>query len=389
MSFFVIKFSIDLKCFLRYNTLVLEECMELDIIKKNGQGTVHQLDSQAVSTPLPPRDGKITSRQVKHRILPNIWYDQLGIRYEYLENDKVLRISHNNFYPDSILSYVNSIPTNLDISIVFGFGHNKAIAELNSLLNSASRIYTNKPIIISVFAMKFGERTNLEIENLPNNVKLSNVIHNTGLETTFHGENSLDWWGLKLPENDFRLYLTKLTPKAKERAIKLREIALNTYIYLSKYNISNLSIEEKGKLVFDWCMGRIDNGKGRITYDFENILPDGRLDMGFEECRDAIETFKRKKGVCAGRARLLKVMLNNNYMRVPCYLVNGMSGHLQHEWNEIITEDGKSIMYDMSQQTNVYDVTHEDYKLSRVLTRSSQIQLPARRLPKIQDNSNK
>jgi hypothetical protein len=357
--------------------------MELDIIKQTGNGTIHQLYKQ-VRTPY--KNKQSSNMQLETRFTPNQWFDQLGIRYEYFEDSKVLEIDFNKLFTESILNYINSIPNDLGISIIFNFYNNEDIQELNSVFNSLSRIYTNKPIIIDVNYATFDEGINLEIEHLPSNVRISNLYFEKGIESVFHGENSFDWWGLKLSEDDFKLYLTKLTPKSRERACQLREIAFNTYKYLFKYNIENLSVQEKGKLVFDWCMGRIDNRKGYIAYDFEHILSDGRLDLGHEYSRDAIETFNRKKGVCAGRSRLLKVMLNNYYMRVPCFLVHGMWGELNHEWNEIITEDGESVMFDMSQLNNLSDIKHDDYELSKPKTRFPVIKkLPGKRLPKIKN----
>ena len=57
---------------------------------------------------------------------------------------------------------------------------------------------------------------------------------------------------------------------------------------------------------------------------------------------------------------MLKLLLNNYYMKVPCFLVKGMSGRLQHTWNEIILEDDSVIDLDISKQNNRIANNHNE-----------------------------
>lgn len=62
-------------------------------------------------------------------------------------------------------------------------------------------------------------------------------------------------------------------------------------------------------------------------------------------------TYMRNKGVCSGRSKLLKLITNNRFLNVPCYLVSGSLGPNGHMWNEFI--DGDHILeYDLSTGEN-------------------------------------
>ena len=340
--------------------------MELDILKNAGENTPHKFFQHLVNPELPPRRGKNASFSLQKQIIQNVWYDQCGINYSYLQENNILRICAMEFFPETIVDYINSIPSSLKTNIVLEIRcGSMETAGFNMLCDLLSRLKTSRSIIIDMSNMKFGYGTTLDIEKLPHNVKISNVINAKGKEDDFYSENSVDWWGLNLNDADFEIYMSKMTLAAAKRALELRKIAHFVYEHLKVFGIDNLSITEKTQLVYDWCQGKFDNSVGKIFYDTESTLADGSLNINCRYSQDPIETFKRKKGVCAGRARLLKVILNNYYMKVPCFLVKGMAGRLQHEWNEIIDENGHSIFFDLSEQSNLHRINHEDYNLSR------------------------
>ena len=102
------------------------------------------------------------------------------------------------------------------------------------------------------------------------------------------------------------------------------------------------SILERADFVFDWC-------SKNFPYAWNEVGIDGNLKSGCNTAvSDSIGTFKLGKGVCTGRSRLLRMLLNNKYVRVPCYCVSGMCGNLQHEWVEIFDEFNNKFYYDLS-----------------------------------------
>lgn len=62
----------------------------------------------------------------------------------------------------------------------------------------------------------------------------------------------------------------------------------------------------------------------------------------------AYAVYQRGKGICEGRSKLLKIVTNNKQIKLPCYIVEGNYGNDGHVWNEIITEDGNVLEYDLS-----------------------------------------
>lgn len=124
---------------------------------------------------------------------------------------------------------------------------------------------------------------------------------------------SFESWSLNCSDQNFGLLITKLTLKTAQRIFSLRKIALNFYMFAPN-NIKNGTNEDKIKFAYKWCC---DN----IEYDITATEPDGSLKFDRKDSQDPILTFKRRKGVCVGRTKLLKALLNNCY---KIYCIHGM-----------------------------------------------------------------
>ena len=216
------------------------------------------------------------------------------------------------------------------------------VAGFNILCNLLSTYPTNRKIIIDITDMEFCEKISLDIENLPNNVNISSLIDRNLSENFIFSNQSFESYALNCNDKNFRILLSKLTPKSCERINKMRGICANFYRYSSNI-IKNADRKQKALFAYNWCCYN-------IKYDMSAINNDGTLRYDRKDSQDPIITFDKRKGVCEGRARLLKLLLNNFYMQVPCFLVKGMSGNLQHTWNEILLEDGTIIDLDISKQ---------------------------------------
>lgn len=64
---------------------------------------------------------------------------------------------------------------------------------------------------------------------------------------------------------------------------------------------------KKIKVIYNWCCEN-------IAYYVTVIKSDSSLKRDRKDSQDPIFTFNIRKGVCEGRTRLLKVLLNNYYM---------------------------------------------------------------------------
>ena len=331
----------------------------LEILKNVGIGTPHEYShNQVYASSLPPRKSIQINIEQKSNLQynKNIWYDKIGICYKLIDNNLI--ITAKDFFPETIVDYINALPNNLNIILSIMTRPNE-MAGLNMLCSLLSRTSLNKSIILDISNLKMGIGCSLEIENLPTNVKISNCVNisNGKEDNPFFGENSFDWWALHCIENNFKILLSKLTENAKKRAEDLRKIAYNFYRFVPE-NIKSSNSKVKCDFVYKWCCAN-------IHYDFEGTMPDGSFNFNRRDTQDPIVTFNRRKGVCAGRSRLLKVLLNNYYMKTPIFLVRGLAGIQQHEWNELIADDGESIVFDISKMPNLSSVNHDDYLLSK------------------------
>lgn len=341
--------------------IINKENFMLEILKSIGKGTSHEYSHDRFCPALPPRKSLTPNVNKTPNIIhcDSIWYDKMGVCYKLINNS--LFISANDFLPETIVDYINSIPNNLNLNIIISINSRpNEVAGFNMLCNALSRIPSNKEITLNIGELRTGIGCSLEIENLPPNVKISNCIDiDKGKEERpFFGENSFDWWALHCDESNFKILLSKLTDSARVRAENLRRIAFNFYKFTPD-SIKSANDEVKCKFAYEWCCAN-------IQYDLEGTMPDGTLNYSRRDTQDPIVTFNKGKGICAGRASLLKLLLNNYYMKTPVFLVHGMAGRLQHVWNELITADGKSIFFDISKSKNLSRDIHDDYLLSKV-----------------------
>ena len=323
----------------------------LEIMKQIGKGTLYGFRNHAIFTPLPKRNGISTDTK---KVINTEWYANNGTYYKLV--DDILYIATMDFFPNegySIIDYINEIPENSNITIMLKIKSKpNETAGFNMLCNMLSTYPTKQRIIIDITEMDFCEKVSLDIDNLPNNIKISSLIDRNQNENYIFSNQSFESWAMNSNEENFRLLLSKLTPKSRERLIRMREICRNFYRFTSN-NIKIASNEEKTLFAYNWCC---DN----IGYDSHATNSDGTLKNDRKDSQDPVVTFDKRLGVCEGRARLLKLLLNNYYMRVPCFLVKGMSGRLQHTWNEVVLEDGSTIDLDISKQSNRVANNHDE-----------------------------
>lgn len=279
----------------------------------------------------------------------NICYDQFENKYRYNEPNNTLTIRINEL-SDSFIRLLEYLSYYVDKIII---KENK-LDEFNNLCKLLSTSKLKNQIIIDIADMssisssvvnikpQIRRNTWMDFEMLPNNVYISNNGMENGEEKELQGQIGLDFnaWCLWLNDNDYECVINKLTDKTREKIDGERKIAKKFYdIYVNNYMKQNTD-EEKVAFVYNWCLKN-------TRYDNSSINSDGTIKQDCHCAQDSVWTFVNGHGVCAGRARLFKTMLNNRYMRVECYLTSGMYGHLAHEWNEIYF-NGQRKYYDLS-----------------------------------------
>ena len=323
----------------------------LDTLKQIGKGTTYEFRNHAIFTSLPKRNGIST---VPKTIIDNEWYDKNGVYYKLVNN--ILYIVTTDFFPNegySIVDYINEITKNSNLTIMLKIKSKpNETAGFNSLCNLLSAFPTNQKIVIDITDMEFCEKVALDIDNLPNNVKITSLIDRDLSENYVFSNQSFESWAMNSNEENFKLLLSKLTTKTQERLKRMREICSNFYTFTPN-NIKMANNEDKTIFAYNWCCNN-------IKYDINATNSDGTLKNNRKDSQDPIITFDKRMGVCEGRARLLKLLLNNYYMKVPCFIVKGLSGRLQHTWNEIILDDDTVIDLDVSKQHNRIANNHSE-----------------------------
>lgn len=323
----------------------------LEILKQIGKGTTYEFKENAIFTPLPRRNGASTGPK---KTIDNEWYDKNGTHYKLVNN--VLYIITKDFFPNevySIIDYINEMPKNSGLTIMLKIKSKPNETEgFNMLCNLLSTYPTSQRIIIDITEMEFCEKVSLDIDNLPNNVKISSLIDSDLNENYIFSNQSFESWAMNSNEENFQLLLSKLTIESQKRLLRMREICSNFYRF-APYNIKIANNKEKTIYAFNWCLNNIE-------YDNSATNADRTLRYDRKDSQDPVVTFDKRIGVCEGRARLLKLLLNNYYMGVPCFLVKGVSGRLAHTWNEIILENGSIVDLDISQVDNRVAHNHNE-----------------------------
>ena len=304
-----------------------------------------------IQEPLNSNEHKIVSYQrplPNHPVDKNVWLDKYNILYEL--DGTILNVSRLQEIK-SLVSHLNKI----DASITIHF-HVKDVSIFNELCRELNRQGLNKNAIIYLMNDTPIKKLQwLDFELLPNNVKVSN----NEKEDMYPQDNAFDWWLLWLNSQDFNTVVSKLTPIVAKRSREMRSIV----DMLKKYpRLLRKSSLEKTNIIFDVL--------SRCTkYDYSATNNDGTLKDNAHYSQDPLYTYKNGTGVCAGRARLMRVLLNNYLMQVECFLASGMYGPLQHEWNEVYI-GGEVFYYDLSfarkncpniELTGPYhDISHSD-----------------------------
>lgn len=233
--------------------------------------------------------------------------------------------------------------SNVPVILMF----NGSTEKLNQLFRQLSYFNISNPIEIRFGnKVKVNKNDALEISSLRNNVKIAIVSE------AVYDPTELNNWCLNLSDEEFKIVYDKIA--VKRQALELleeREIARSVYLRLSKkIDFNSMTDTSKMNFMYDWVLNH-------SSYDYDLIQADGNFkdDVDRTLGSDPCKVFKRGKGVCTGRSRLLKILLNNPYMRVNCYTAHGLCGHLEHEWNEFIDENGRVFAYDIS-----YKLKHVD-----------------------------
>lgn len=232
--------------------------------------------------------------------------------------------------------------------------------QFNRLSSELSRTEFDKDLTIDVYNLDIQKKLFLDFESLPQNVKVS-AFHVENNVDSFSYNDNFATWCLWLNDLDFKTVRDKLTPRSKKEMVSREIIANGFYEELEKKhrNIDMLDSSIKMNEAYEWC-------KHNISYASETVDKNGNIFGEDNWCQNPVETFRKHRGVCVGRARLLKTMVNNKYLKVDCYTATGTKGNLPHEWNEFVNGDdiySFDLSFDVKFETDIekhgyYNIQH-------------------------------
>ena len=294
----------------------------------------------------------------------NTWYDNRNVYYKFENNTLV--INKKGYYDSEFINYLNAMPDTINIIIDM---KDNTIDECNISFDSYRNNYTNKNIIINLSDNIFSSNAQIDFSNLPNNIKISSLFN----KKTNHEDNNkkisyLEWNLLNKDDEEFRKQVNSMTYFSKKRICQIRKIAFDFYNYLPIYiKYSKNSI--KARYAFEWC-------KKNIMYDFDACNSDGTIKCNREDSQNPINAYYKRIAVYEGQARLLKILLNNYYMNVPCFLVSGYQEKKSHEWNEVYLENRNILSLDFSRKKFKIKTNNIDYEINKYMIKKTKEKQP-------------
>lgn len=137
--------------------------------------------------------------------------------------------------------------------------------------------------------------------------------------------------------------LYEIKEKVDERvlndAIKLKEIVFDYYCRLnSLYYVEEFTDFDKIWLAYDFIKRHISFANEAV------VVRDGREwrnnPNGINNwASEPLGTYLHKKGICEGQARLMQVLLNNQYMKCDTTTINGSHPLGSHAWSGTVVDD--------------------------------------------------
>lgn len=190
------------------------------------------------------------------------------------------------------------------------------------------------------------EITVSEVEDIKENslVEIDYLTKRQKLVFDLTSQCDFTTWAHRLNEKDKKVFKRLLSSKDLFEFNKEEEVVkyLCAEIERKYPNIHRLAKKEQFELIFEYI-------KNKYPYYFESLRPDGHATKpGFEWTHTAYGTYFYGTGVCEGRSRLIKLIANSNYFKLPCYTVSGSApSGVGHCWNQFI--DNETVLnYDSS-----------------------------------------
>jgi len=206
----------------------------------------------------------------------------------------------------------------------------------NIIINLISRI-NGKASIKGLINNKF-----INLEELPNYVKINGFYKD-------NNQSDFTSWAHNLNINNKNTLMSHLTEEDKYIFSEQEKVIRSFYVELVDACPEIMTYDEKTR--FEKVFMYVKN-----NFLYANVIDiDGYVRTGFEYTHDAVETYKRREGVCNGRSNLLTLVTNNNLLKCNSAVVDGYTEPggihphgLAHTWNVFVDRNGNAYYYDLS-----------------------------------------
>lgn len=273
------------------------------------------------------------------------------VRYDYFNHNLFVVLDNeselNSIDLNNMLNKYNS--DNVTIMNI------TSIYNLNNALKTIKNINYNGNIIIDLCSpdpkseyklppmiLKLDNRDRIDLSNIPNNVKIHAFSKN-------NNQTEFTTWAHNLSEEGKKKLYNVLDKEDQELFIKQEKVIGEVVKDIcDEYpTILNLSKKEQFDIVFNYI-------NEKYLYAKECTNNGKSLNNDSSWAKDALETYKKGRGACLGRANLLTLATNNNYLRLNCSTVLGKYHNVLHAWNEFIDENN---VYEYDMSFNIKNVT--------------------------------
>ena len=205
-----------------------------------------------------------------------------------------------------------------------------------------------KKVFLDVREVKFSHFDKIGLEKLDENTKITCMgVVNEYRNTPIHKECSFEWWFLHNFPNDEKFY-RKFGNVTGDKLFKL-------YWMISMFkknnpDILNMTVKEKCERAYLYIKKNFTKKK---IFNFSNKTGD--------KGSSAIDVYKKMNGDSFGYSSLMKCFLNNQYIGVPCYLVDCNYNGDEHELCQISTLVGDEYYYDLKNDVNGVESLDDSY----------------------------
>ena len=275
--------------------------------------------------------------------------DYNGLDCRVFPSDKIIKVtllgSSDNNYSDLFKILRKYDGYNITIQNIISVGDLNKLCSILGVCDFSGSVEINLCFKIgnNKFIKGLTNNTFINLEALPSYVRIKGFNNNND-QTDFTS------WAHNLNAQD-KITLTDCLTSQDRLIFQTQENVMGSLFNEIKRAYPDImSYDEKRR--FETAFWYVKNN---FPYSSEVIGPDGLAKEYTDYSKDAVETYRRRRGVCSGRSNLLTLVANSPLLKCNCTSIGGHTAPssvypngLPHCWNVFIDSDGKAYHYDLS-----------------------------------------